>query len=280
MRTPEIARDKGSRIALAMLLTAVLAVGAGPSHAASHGGRGSHRGGGHAWGGGSDRQHTRDHGHAYSGGRAGRGDSGGSARAYRGGAAYGGSGRAYSGGSGRAYNGGGSYAYGGDTRTYGGGGRIYAGGGRRYKGPSYFGGGARVLVGGGSYCYGSPVRYYSPVRVRRPQVYVGFGFGGGYSNCCYRPAYVYGVAPRPVYVEPAPVYVEPDQGVEIDVENEPPAGCYYYDPFCDQQFSNLDDYTQHLQDHHHSQTISIVEKDSGNTLRTLEFVNEAWQVRR
>jgi hypothetical protein len=162
---------------------------------------------------------------------------------------------------------------------------VYARGGGRYGGPGSWGGGARVLVRGGTSCYGSAVRYYSPYRTPRPQTYIRFGFGGGYSSTYCPPAYVYDVAPAPVYVERAPAYVDPapappDQGPEVDVANEPPAGCYYYDPFCDQRFPNLDDYTQHLQDHDHSQTISVVEQDSGDTLRTLEFVNGVWQVRK
>ena len=86
--------------------------------------------------------------------------------------------------------------------------------------------------------YSSPYRYrYSnPYRYRygypRSSVSFSFGFGTPYY---YRPyhycAPVY--APRSVYVEPYSSYAEP----EIDVTNLPPAGCYYYDPFCDERFS-------------------------------------------
>src|SRR5205085_2893953 len=67
--------------------------------------------------------------------------------------------------------------------------------------------------------------------------------------------------------------------VEIDVTNEPPAGSKYYDSFCNRQWSNLDDYTEHLQHEHHAQTIEVVDRRSGNALRTLEFVDGYWQVR-
>lgn len=65
---------------------------------------------------------------------------------------------------------------------------------------------------------------------------------------------------------------------EIDVENEPPAGCYYYDPYCEREFANLDDYTDHLDAERHSNTIEIVDRDSGERVRTLEYVDGYWGV--
>ncbi len=62
--------------------------------------------------------------------------------------------------------------------------------------------------------------------------------------------------------------------------NDPPAGCYYYDPFCDKRFANLDDYTEHVDSQDHAKTIEIVEKDSGERLRTLEFVGGYWVVQK
>jgi hypothetical protein len=59
------------------------------------------------------------------------------------------------------------------------------------------------------------------------------------------------------------------------VTNEPPAGCYYYDRFCDRQFSNLDDYTNHL-DSQITRNDQIVNQDSDDTLRTLGFVDGYW----
>ena len=65
---------------------------------------------------------------------------------------------------------------------------------------------------------------------------------------------------------------------EIEVNNLPPAGAYYYDTYCHQRFSNLDDYTEHLDHKRHSQTISVIDNDSKKTIRTLEFVDGYWQV--
>ena len=169
--------------------------------------------------------------------------------------------------------------YGGDVRYHGGGG-YHQGGGRSY------GGGGRYY-GGGHY-YGGGVRYIRPYRYYHPRAFINFGIRFGTPTYYYRPVYRYYdpvyTEPRHVYVEPRQQYVEPDRGYDdgsgqIDVENEPPAGCYYYDPFCDEQFRNLDLYTDHLQSHDHAQTIEIVQENSGHTLRTLELVDGLWRVR-
>src|SRR4029078_6050845 len=99
-----------------------------------------------------------------------------------------------------------------------------------------------------------------------PRTYISFGFGVPYY-------------PRPVYhyYEPYPVVVE--SRTEIDVTNDPPAGCYYYDRFCDREFSNLDDYTDHLDQTDHAKTVEIVQRNSGDAIRTLEFVGGYWSVR-
>jgi hypothetical protein len=215
-------------------------------------------------------------GRAHGGGRAGGGGHayrgggrtyGGGGYAYRGGGGtYGGGGYAYRGG-GRTYGGGGD-AYRGSGRTYGGGGYAYRGGGRTYGGGGYaYRGGDRYYGGSGSYRvvrrYAGPYyRYY------RPRTYVSFGFGLGAPYYHYPPAYGY-------YVEPYPVEV----GSPVDVTNEPPAGCYYYDRFCDRRFSDLDDYTDHLESQNHLKTIEIVQDDSGDALRTLELVDGYWRVR-
>lgn len=66
---------------------------------------------------------------------------------------------------------------------------------------------------------------------------------------------------------------------EIDVENEPPAGTYYHDRFCNKDFRTLDDYTEHLKSKHHSQTIDILDQESNKRVRTLELVDGYWQVK-
>jgi len=150
--------------------------------------------------------------------------------------------------------------------------------------------------------YRAPVRYY-----RAPRSYFSFGLSFGYPRY-YAPRPVYVYSPPPVYVAPHPVYRERvyDDRVyereerrdsdrdrddrdydreddssrrwdDVDVTNEPPGGTYYRDRFCNQNFSTLDDYTEHLQSKHHSQTIDIIERDSGQRVRTLEFVDGLWQ---
>lgn len=139
--------------------------------------------------------------------------------------------------------------------------------------------------------YGPRVRVFAPIhRHYRPRVLVrlGSGFSRPYY---YRPPVV---VERRHYItrddedvtrrEPAPT--RHDNGVrgrplpsedDFDVTNEPPPGCSYHDGFCDREFSTLDDYTEHLQDKRHSQTIAIIERRSGDRLHTLEFVNGEWQ---
>ena len=259
-----LARTRGtaSKTLAVVLLAGVLMLAAESSQAGWHGGRGSGRGG-----------------------RAFTGES----------RAYGGGGRRDLGGRGRTY--------GRDYREYGGGGRAYARGG-----PGYVGGGRRYAgqggryYGGGAPCYGGARYYgYDGYRFVRPRRVISFGIGLGvpyYSPPIYR----YYVEPHPVEVEPGPSVVAPDQppvetepgpsmntpdeppsletesGSQVDVTNNPPAGCYYYDRFCDRKFSNLDDYTEHVERQSHPKTIEIIRKDSGDRLRTLEFVGGYWRV--
>lgn len=158
--------------------------------------------------------------------------------------------------------------------------------------------------------YRAPVRYY-----RAPRSYFSLGLSFGYPRYYAPPVYVYRpLPPHGVYREPVyddRVYEREEhrdsdrhdrdydrhdpesdrddrdydrnddssrRSNEIDVENEPPAGTYYRDRFCNRTFSTLDDYTEHLESKHHSQTIDIIERDSGERLRTLEFVDGYWQV--
>lgn len=88
------------------------------------------------------------------------------------------------------------------------------------------------------------------------------------------------VAPAPddddvPQVAPAPG----DAGLEIDVENLPPAGSYYYDPYCYREFRDLDTYTAHLDREHHARDLQVIERSSGRVLRTLEFDGDVWGVK-
>jgi hypothetical protein len=268
------------------LLAAALMFVATTSQADPGGGRGHGRGGQSR--GGGERQ--------YKGGGRSQGGSdrtyGGSERRYKGGGSQGGNDRQY-GGNGRQY-GGNDRQYGGSERRYKGGGSQGSQGGRAYGG-NWSNGGGRTYVdrgvrtyGGGyryggsvpyyggsgsSYCapYGSSVvRYVRPYRYGyvRPRSYVSLGIGIGVPYYC-PPTYRTYVAPPPVIEESS------DQ---IDVENLPPAGCYYYDPFCEREFSDLDSYTDHIDQTDHAKTIEIINRDSGDRLRTLEFVGGYWSV--
>ena len=165
------------------------------------------------------------------------------------------------GGGDRVYRDGGGRAYGG---AYRGGepGRAYRGGG------GYAGRGGAIVYGGGHYYRGGG-RHWGSYGYARPRSYVSFGLGWGVPYY-YPPAYAY-------YVEPHPAIVE--SGAPVDVSNEPPAGCYYYDRFCDRQFATLDEYTDHVEHQDHARTIEVVQRSSGDRLRTLEFVGGYWEVK-
>ena len=198
-------------------------------------------------------------------------DPGGGRGSGRGGGAQGRVGdRGYSGGSPRAYARGGDRGDGGRAYRGGGGGRSSGGGRAWVGGGGSFPGPVAGIRGGGSRAYGG-VRYYRGgrysyrpygYRFYRPRTFVRFGIGWG----------------SPYYYEPVPYPVAVGPGASIDVTNLPPEGCYYYDPFCDRQFVDLDDYTDHLESIDHARTIEVVQRDSGERLWTLELAGGAWRV--
>ncbi len=67
---------------------------------------------------------------------------------------------------------------------------------------------------------------------------------------------------------------------EIQVDNYPPAGCYYYDPYCQRAFVSLDEYTDHLDGADHDELVEILDQDTDEYVRTLELVGGYWGVRR
>jgi hypothetical protein len=227
------------------------------------------RGGGNARSGGSGYDNPVRYKNDGSGWQGGSGARGGTRNYYGGGSRsnWGGAPRTYYGGGSRTYGGGGGYG-GGSRRYYGGGSPVYYGGGS----PVYYGGGSRSYYGGGS-CV-SPVRYVRSFRAYCPRSYVSFHVG--YRAPVYIHDYYYDDQPTVRSYDRAPSREESD--IQVDVENEPPAGCEYYDPYCKQQFSTLDEYTDHIDQQDHAKTIQIIERDSGKLVRTLEFVNGEWGV--
>jgi hypothetical protein len=145
---------------------------------------------------------------------------------------------------------------GGGARSYGGGARYYGGGTR------YYGGGTRYYGGGAGY-HGRPY-YYHPRSVVR--LGIGFGFYGPYYDPWYYPV------PYPVY-EPAPVVHE------VVITDAPPAGCYYYDPYCERRFSSLDAYLDHLDSSDHDAIIEVIDRRSGDRIHTYEYSHRDWRVR-
>ncbi|HEY6193589.1 MAG TPA: hypothetical protein VI504_00980 [Candidatus Eisenbacteria bacterium] len=155
------------------------------------------------------------------------------------------------------------------------GGRGFAGA-HTFVGARPFVGGPHVFVRNGFHggFTGGPVFRHC----YRPRTFVRFGFDVGfprYYHYYQPPVVVYERDAEPDHVAPAPVGPVSDD--DFDVTNLPPLGCYYYDHFCNQRFATLDDYTEHLQHHHHAGTIAIIDKKSGDRLRTLEFVNGEWR---
>jgi hypothetical protein len=177
-----------------------------------------------------------------------------------------------------------AYAYrGGVIHVRGGAGYGYS---RVARGSHWNGGPRRVRV----FRYAPRVRVFAPIRhyhYYRPRVILGLGLGFG------RPYYP-PVVERRHYITRDDDRVTRDERARIrddgngrggsapyeedfDVTNEPPAGCYYHDGYCNQDFATLDDYTEHLQHKRHSQTIDIIEKRTGDRLHTVEFVDGEWQ---
>lgn len=140
----------------------------------------------------------------------------------------------------------------------------WSGGGRDYGDRHRYRGGDRGWYDGGRR-YPPPRRYYD----RRPRrvIRIGIGLPYYYPYWSHRHHYVR----RPVVREYVP---------QIDVENDPPAGCYYWDPYCEREWSNLDDYTEHLDGADHGETIDILDESSGDWVRTLVFEDGYWSVRR
>jgi hypothetical protein len=270
------------------LLAAVLVLSVGPRDAAAEGGRRSGRG---------DRGYSArsDRGH-FSGGA--RGYRPGAGREYRGGRS---GRRPVSGGydsreRGQSGFGSGGYSYREQSRANPGrGGRVYADRDPRPYGGGYYGG--SPSRGGRHYAGSYDYRYSDPGTCVR--------FGIGYGAPEYSPpVYVYDAPRQVVLVEPAPEAVDraeppavehtapapednetnepraiaPESGAQVDVENLPPAGTYYFDRFCGRQFANLDEYTDHIDQQDHAKTIEIVEQATGERVRTLEFVGGYWSV--
>lgn len=259
MRSPNLWKGAGPAALTVTLLAAVLLLAAQDSYAQRGEGRGSQG----AWRSTGERSRSGGGDARYKGGGGNRGgDNRGGNPTWNGGGAR------YKGDGGRVWNGGGNYrggtSYRGDWRSGGGHrDRGWYGGTRYYRSaPRYY--------GGSSYYYGSgwyprSTYYY---RYPRPRTYVSIGLGLPY----YCP-----ITYRRVVVR-HPVVSEYSD--EVDVENLPPAGCYYYDPYCQREFTDLDSYTDHVDSESHAQTIEIRERDSGDYVRTLEFSGGYWVVQR
>lgn len=256
------ARGAGSAILAAAVLAAVMTLAAGTVHAQREGGRGdgttwrsTTRGGERARSGGEVRQKS---GGARGGDRSlRRGDrvrSGGDARWKGDGGRTRGDDRAWRGGDVRWKRDGGRVNRGDDWRARNrrdDRGRVYRNPPRYYGGPRY---------------YYRDTYYRRPVVYRYPRTYVSVGIGLPY-YC--PPAWRYRVVRHPVIYDYA-----------VEVNNLPPAGCYYWDPHCGLEFRDLDSYTDHIDREGHAGTIEIVEYDTGNYVRTLEFVGGYWVVQR
>ncbi|MCC6350181.1 MAG: hypothetical protein IT347_11405 [Candidatus Eisenbacteria bacterium] len=164
---------------------------------------------------------------------------------------------------------------GGDVRWKGDGGRVWNGGGThrdwvsRGRGHDHGGfdgwqhprGTSRYYRGRAWYPRTS---YY--YRHPRPRAYFSVGIGLPY----YCP-----IRYRRVVVR-QPVVSRYEDGISVD--NLPPAGCYYWDPYCDREFPDLDSYTDHVDRASHRQTIEIRDRDRGGYVRTLVLDDGFWVV--
>ncbi len=62
----------------------------------------------------------------------------------------------------------------------------------------------------------------------------------------------------------------------IAITNQPPAGYYYYDPYCEREFSTLDLYLEHLQGYDHAWLVEAVEIETGRPVHAYEYLGGRW----
>jgi hypothetical protein len=58
-----------------------------------------------------------------------------------------------------------------------------------------------------------------------------------------------------------------------------PAGYLYHDPYCDEHFVSLEIYRTHLRRHHHPRVVRVLERDSGDCVRTYHYSDGDWRDR-
>ena len=56
-----------------------------------------------------------------------------------------------------------------------------------------------------------------------------------------------------------------------------PAGYLYHDPYCDESFVSLEIYRSHLHSHHHPRVVRVLERDSGDCVRTYHYSDGDWR---
>ena len=56
-----------------------------------------------------------------------------------------------------------------------------------------------------------------------------------------------------------------------------PDGYLYHDPYCDESFVSLEIYRTHLHRHHHPRVVRVLERDSGDCVRTYHYSNGDWR---
>ena|SRR5438105_4287739 len=101
--------------------------------------------------------------------------------------------------------------------------------------------------------------YYYPRYHYWPRSYFSLGIGVG----------------SPYYYYDSPVVVHRVR--HIVIEDVPPAGCYYYDPYCDERFSCLDDYVDHLSDVDHEPILEVIDGE-GSCVNTYGYAGGRWSL--
>ena len=59
--------------------------------------------------------------------------------------------------------------------------------------------------------------------------------------------------------------------------NAAPRGYDYYDPYCDENFSSLVVYRQHLHMHHHPRIVRVIEDGSGDCVHQYRYDDGEWR---
>ena len=85
-----------------------------------------------------------------------------------------------------------------------------------------------------------------------------YGYGYGYGYSC------------------APNAYGPGFSTSFVLTNLPPAGYYYWDPYCQSRYGSLDFYLSHFDDVDHRRVVEVIDVDSGRPVYEYRYSRGRW----